>query len=406
MMSSLSRNRSGSWLRLLSRPLSQARPTPVEDAVYAHLSGPCRVLPGARLLLCVSGGVDSMTLLHAAAAVRAKGIYRTAPLSLEVIHFNHRLRPESEEEADFVRAAADGLGAPFHLRVWAGGALAHGMHAATRAWRREESLALAHSSSAAESGGGGGISSTNSSSNSSSGVICTAHQLEDQMETVAMKLLRGAHISRLNMMRPREQAFAKPLLAVPKERLAEYLRTRGLGWREDASNAKRDYQRNRVRLDLLPLLASLAGGEDALYRRLESLSSQSQQVRRWVEDEAGASKALTGDKGDGQSLQLGRDGQTYRFYKLPELVQGEMVYNFVFDSTGIKPDFGMVRRLLPLTRAADPTGGGGGGGGRDGDPEGAPKGNLIGKSITISKELEIKREKWALVIRKRFSRPR
>ena len=147
-----------------------------------------------------------------------------------------------------------------------------GVQSEARKWRRLESLKLI-----------GDKKEVNHS------VVMTAHILEDRVETFFMKFLRGAHISKLNMvgtlivhvmklqiklhrfqcfyqMDPREKEFVKPLLNLSKHRLQEYLRHRDLEWREDPSNSTRNYQRNRVRLDLIPLLDKLAGGEQALYR--------------------------------------------------------------------------------------------------------------------------------------------
>ena len=106
-------------------------------------------------------------------------------------------------------------------------------------------------------------------------------------------------------MHPRDGPFVKPFLSHEKKRLVEYLRTRGLEWREDLSNAEKKYQRNRIRHDLVPLMAELAGGENALYRysntftsleylsfaimclyrRCAALSTQSDELRRWIDVE-------------------------------------------------------------------------------------------------------------------------
>lgn len=77
----------------------------------------------------------------------------------------------------------------------------------------------------------------------------------------------------------------KPLLHLPKAQLVQYLRHRGLEWREDSSNQKRVYQRNRVRLDLMPLMAELAGGQAGLSNRLTDLSRQSADLRAWLDAE-------------------------------------------------------------------------------------------------------------------------
>lgn len=80
-------------------------------------------------------------------------------------------------------------------------------------------------------------------------------------------------------MEPISGPFVRPLLHLQKEDLEKYLRTRSLTWREDISNQSREYKRNRVRLDLLPLMEELTGGKEALQRRLLTFAEQSQQMR-------------------------------------------------------------------------------------------------------------------------------
>ena len=67
-------------------------------------------------------------------------------------------------------------------------------------------------------------------------------------------------------MLPRDGPFIKPLLSITKEELTRYLVDRNLEWFEDASNSKRIYKRNRIRLDVLPLLEQEFGGESAMRR--------------------------------------------------------------------------------------------------------------------------------------------
>ena len=76
--------------------------------------------------------------------------------------------------------------------------------------------------------------------------------------------------------------FVKPLLELSKQQLVDYMRCRALPWREDASNLSRKYKRNAVRLDLLPLMAQLSGGAQALSSRLCTLAEQSADLRDWI----------------------------------------------------------------------------------------------------------------------------
>ena len=106
---------------------------------------------------------------------------------------------------------------------------------------------------------------------SSTSFIVTAHTYDDQLETLLMKLVRGVHIANfqpmqtvgddsLMMTMTMSFSFFKPLLQLTKQQLIDYLVVRGLQWREDRSNQDSEqYKRNKVRLQLVPLMSELAG---------------------------------------------------------------------------------------------------------------------------------------------------
>lgn len=86
-------------------------------------------------------------------------------------------------------------------------------------------------------------------------------------------------------MKALDGPFLKPVLHLPKAQLVQYLTQLGLEWREDRSNQERVYLRNKVRLDLMPLMAELAGNADALSARLMGLSQQSADLKVWIDAE-------------------------------------------------------------------------------------------------------------------------
>jgi len=193
--------------------------------------------PDATLLVSVSGGADSTALLHALAdASAAAGAHR-----LEVVHFNHGLRGAgSDGDEAFVRALAAARGVPCHVVRWHRDAAGPGMQARARAWRRAESEALL-----AARGGG---------------AVALGHHADDQLETRLLRLLRGAALSSLGGMRAAGPGpYVRPLLTARKAEVVGWLRATGRPWREDPSNAESDYTRNRVRNEIVPLLADVAG---------------------------------------------------------------------------------------------------------------------------------------------------
>ena len=104
------------------------------------------------------------------------------------------------------------------------------------------------------------------------------------METQLLKFLRGGHLAQLQGMRCRDGPFVRPLLGLRKAQLREFLGAEGQEWMEDASNLLPVYQRNRVRLQLVPLLQELLGSADALHARFQALSTQSEQLSELLEE--------------------------------------------------------------------------------------------------------------------------
>ncbi len=257
-------------------PQPDANPLrPLERRVLAEIRRQGLIAPGERGMVSVSGGPDSMALLHILHALSgALGIAR-----LEVVHFDHGLRPESAGEADWVAGEVARLERPVHI-VRAGhlAGLTGGVQAAARDWRRAESARLMAQWEA--------------------DWMATGHQREDRLETWLMKWLRGTYLSHLGGMAWRNGPFIRPLLSTPRADLSAYLTGKGQGWLEDPTNALPRYKRNRVRHELLPLLDDLAGGTAhdgaatrggarplaALERRLDALERQARQLETWLEE--------------------------------------------------------------------------------------------------------------------------
>lgn len=224
-------------------------------------------LEGRRLALCVSGGADSMALMHlvaewAKARRRPDVAHRRPPVI--VLTVDHGLRPESADEARFVAHEASKLDLPHETLVWEGEKPASGVQEAARDARRR--LLFSHVIDEAEArlrvgdaAGGAGR------------VLVMAHHLEDQAETFLMRLARGSGIEGLSGMRPfdlvaperswglslvRSVGLARPLLGVSRGRLRATLDARAAPWIEDPSNEDERFERVRVR-SALALLAEV-----------------------------------------------------------------------------------------------------------------------------------------------------
>lgn len=188
---------------------------------------------GMRLLVALSGGADSVALLHLLANAR-----ETDDLTLFAAHLDHGIRPESGADAAFCRGLCAELDIPFHMKRADVPALARdarrGLETAARevrlGWLRQLRDELG------------------------ADYIVTAHHMDDQAETVLMHLARGAGLDGLGGMRAFAGEFYRPLLGVRKARLIEYLRDNGFAWREDATNRVPDNPRNAIRLHVMPEL--------------------------------------------------------------------------------------------------------------------------------------------------------
>jgi tRNA(Ile)-lysidine synthase len=191
---------------------------------------------GQRVGVAVSGGADSVCLLHL--------LFELAPrwnLHLSVLHLDHQLRgEESTEDARFVEKLAREMGLPFSLGrvdvVAAARERGGNLEQAARDERRRFFLGCLNSGGADR--------------------IALGHTRSDQAETVLFRFLRGTGTAGLAGIRPvTEPGFVRPLLGVDRGAVEEFLRERKIAWREDSSNRSLDFTRNRIRHELLPLLA-------------------------------------------------------------------------------------------------------------------------------------------------------
>jgi len=224
-------------------------------------------LSGRRVLVAVSGGLDSTALLHL-----LYGQSRRHGLELSVGHVNHGLREEaSDADQAAVEALAGALGLPVRcLRAdprprRAGGTSRSRptLQEAAREARYEALRALAAGLGAER--------------------IATAHTADDQAETVLLRLLRGSGPDGLGGIPERspDGVIVRPLLAVSRRELEAFASAQGLAWREDASNAKPDYARNRLRLRWLPGLASEFNPR--LLRALGGLAEAQRRDSEWID---------------------------------------------------------------------------------------------------------------------------
>lgn len=277
--------------------------------------------------VAVSGGADSVCLLHA--------LHELAPrwgVRLSVLHVDHGLRgEESRGDAAFVRALAGGMGLPFRLRtleLWrAAGNLEQESRRARLAFFRAQ-IACGHVER-----------------------VATGHTRSDQAETVLFRILRGAGGAGLSGILPvTGEGLVRPLIAVRREEVLDYLRRRGIAWREDASNLSREFARNRIRHDLLPQLER--EWNPAIAEALAQTADWAFEEERWREAEA--ARLTEGNlRAEGDAVLV----RAAALASLPRAAARRLVRRAIALAKGDVRAVGFAHVEAVLGLAADPAGG-------------------------------------------------
>jgi tRNA(Ile)-lysidine synthase len=190
---------------------------------------------GERLIVGVSAGVDSMVLLYLLHA-----LLEPFHLDLIVAHVNHGFRPEeSEKEAELVRTAAERLGLPFEYGRFD-----------VKAFQKAGGLSPQDAARRVRFHFFNGLLRKHGAQK-----IVLGQNADDQVETVLLRLIRGTGLSGLKGMVPlREGKVVRPLLEIWRREIESYALGNHIPFLVDSSNLKRDYIRNRIRLDLIPFI--------------------------------------------------------------------------------------------------------------------------------------------------------
>lgn len=214
------------------RPPAVAR---VLERVTATVREHDMLRPGDLVLVCVSGGPDSVCLLHALWHLR-----RLLSIRLAVFHFDHRLREGSTLDARYVRGLATRLQVPFHLRVAHDGP-ARGM--STEDWARTARSAAAAQVRAE-------IGATR---------LADGHTRDDQAETVLMALVLGWGLSGMGGIAPVNGVLVRPLLDVTRDDVEACCHALRLRPRRDPTNDDTALLRNAIRLEAIPAIERSTG---------------------------------------------------------------------------------------------------------------------------------------------------
>jgi tRNA(Ile)-lysidine synthase len=219
---------------------------------------------GETVVVALSGGADSVALADVLVTLAAESGFHAV-----LAHLDHRLRPESTDDARFCASLAASWGAPLHVEAADVRGRAARDHAGIEdAARRERYAFLRRVRDAA-----------------GARWIALGHTRDDQAETLLLRLLRGAGTDGLACMRPVAGDLLRPLLAASRAEVLAHLQSRGLAWREDASNADPAFLRNRVRGELLPYLEARFNPavREGLARTAELLAEDAEALASGIE---------------------------------------------------------------------------------------------------------------------------
>ncbi len=261
---------------------------------------------GESVLIAVSGGVDSIVLLNLA---------KRAGLKPMAAHANFKLRDaESEADEAFVQASCQSLNIPVFTKTLSLKGLSGDIQGQARKLRYHWFSELMEENTIR--------------------FIFTAHHLDDRLETFFINFLRGTGLKGLKSIPERNIRIYRPLLPYRKAELIAYAKEKGIEWRDDSSNEKDVYLRNRIRQQVIPVLESLdENAVDLAGRSLEFLAEADTYFKR------AAGKFIA---------KLETDGFVCKIYDADwdSLFSHPPLHKYVFEELGFEP--GQLEQLENL----------------------------------------------------------
>ena len=194
-----------------------------------HIKKELSFLNKSKLLVCVSGGVDSMVLIN---------LLKKLNYDVSIAHCNFNLRnDESDLDEEFVKNYAFSNSIPFFSKSFVTQLPKHSMQMAARNLRYKWFYNILRTEKL--------------------DYMITAHHLDDSLETFILNLSRASGIEGLTGIKQLNDVIVRPLLVFSKNEILNYAKANNIKWREDSTNIKNDYQRNQIRNEIIPLLKKL-----------------------------------------------------------------------------------------------------------------------------------------------------
>lgn len=231
-----------------------------------------------RIIVALSGGADSVSLLHALLSLKEK-----LEIEISACHFNHRLRGQgSDNDEKFVRELCQKL----EIDCIVGQAEKSGLYKSEDSAR---SARYAFFEKILQEGRGD--------------LVATAHNLNDQAETLLLRLVRGTGIRGLRSIPFSRQFFIRPLLDISRDEIEKYLKENGIPYVTDLTNFEPDFLRNQIRINLLPQFKKL---NPNILENLADLAKIASADYDFIESEANSSMKKILEKRDENQIILNR----------------------------------------------------------------------------------------------------
>ncbi len=275
-----------------------------------------------RIAVALSGGPDSVALAWLLRDLEPRCSWRLAGL----IHVHHGLRgTEADLDEAFCRTLAARMALPLHVTRGDARQVAHERRVSIEVAGRAVRYAAFETGAVA-------LGAT---------LVATGHTLDDQAETVLLRLLRGAGSRGLSAIRPKRGPYVRPLIDCRRAAILSYLTARREPFREDASNLDLSIPRNRVRRTLLPVLRDSWPGAVVALARFAELAADDEAFLMAMADEGGA---RTGEGTPGVAVDVGA------LNALPRAL-GRRVVRGAIEAAGGVPNFRDVEAVSRLARA-------------------------------------------------------
>lgn len=228
---------------------------------------------GDKIMLAVSGGVDSVVMLH---------LFKEAGFSVAVVHCNFQLRgKESDGDEDFARQLCAAMSTPFFVKRFE-----------TQAFAWENNLSIQMAARELRYSWFDHLLEENHYK-----FLATGHHFDDSVETILLNWIRGSSVEGLAGIPVKNGKIIRPLLFATRAQVEVYAKEKRIQWREDQSNLTDDYQRNFIRHQIVPKLKELNPSlQSTLHTGIEKLESDLELLHKQVEEWRREFVSSTGEK--------------------------------------------------------------------------------------------------------------